>query len=113
MVDGLKLVQVIDTSGARPDSIVQDAIDYWCNIPLLKIKTNRFDRIAGMRWRVSRRRIGAGGTNRQQKNRIAFPDASRQTHLGTVLFGNAIQVRQVPLRYRLRLEYGISKLRRG
>ena len=77
MVDGLKLVQVIDTRGTRPDSIVQYAIDYWCNIPLLTTKTNRFGRIARMRWFIRRRRINAGGKSRQQENRIASPGAPR------------------------------------
>ena len=65
MVDGLKLVQIIDASGMSPFSIIQDAIDYWCNIALLKVKTDRLDPGAGDCCFVGRCRISAGGTSRQ------------------------------------------------
>ena len=40
MVDGLKLVQVIDASSTRPDSIIKNAVDDRRSIALLRRKTN-------------------------------------------------------------------------
>ena len=55
MVDGLKLVQIIDTGGMSPFSDIQYAIDYWCNIALLKVETNSLDPGAGDCCFISRR----------------------------------------------------------